>query len=346
VVLYTARAHCVHCPVIGTAFLNTHMNRFQANTLLLLAGCIWGMGFVAQATAMEDVGPYVFIGLRFLVASLFIAPFAWREARRCRAQSPEQQSALLADSPSASVGHALQLSSRDIARFTLIGVTLFAGMAFQQVGLLSTSVTNSGFLTGLYVVFTPILAMLVFADKSSIFVWVAAGLAMLGIFFLSGGNLSELVIGDLLTVCSAVCWALQVVLIARYVGQSGRPLALSFVQFLVTAVLALLVAVAIESFEWQRIVAAAPEILYTGIFASGIAFTLQVIGQRYTTAPQAAIFLSSEAPFAAFFAFLWLGERIAAIGLFGCALILLAMLTVEVLPLLRQSKQDSEQSPS
>ena len=122
------------------------------------------------------------------------------------------------------------------------------------------------------------------------------------------------------------------VMIARFVGQSGRPLALSFVQFLVTAMLGATVALIYEPIVWNRIVDAAPEILYTGVFASGLAFTLQVIGQRYTTAPQAAIFLSSEAPFAAVFAFLWLGERIGLAGVAGCALIFASMLIVELVP--------------
>lgn len=315
-------------PPSATFFLySTRMTRFQANALLLLAGAIWGMGFVAQAKAMEDVGPFLFIGMRFLVASLVILPFAIVEAHR----SPYP------DQLAASVKTWLNLPGKHLARFSLIGVSLFMGMAFQQVGLLSTSVTNSGFLTGLYVVFTPFLAVFVFRDKPASVVWVAALMSMCGIYLLSGGDLRELVRGDVLTVFSAMFWALQVVLIAKFVGQSGRPLALSLVQFMVTAGLALLVAVLIEPFAWSSVLAAAPEILYTGVFASGVAFTLQVIGQRYTTAPQAAIFLSSEAPFAAIFAYLWLGERIAGVGLLGCALILLAMLVVEIVPQWRES---------
>ncbi len=304
------------------------MNRLQANAVLLLAGAIWGMGFVAQSTAMDDIGPFLFIALRFLVACAVVMPFVVIESAKVHRQLT--RTAL--HEPGVLSGSASLLTLVDIGKFALIGLALFAGMASQQVGLLSTSVTNSGFLTGLYVVFTPLLSVALFRSMPHPVIWPAAALALLGIYLLSGGNLGALVVGDLLTILSALFWALQVVMIARFVGQSNRPLALSFTQFLVTALLALVVALVWEPIVWSEIVNAAPEILYTGVFASGIAFTLQVIGQRYTTAPQAAIFLSSEAPFAALFAFLWLSERIGLIGIGGCVLIFSAMLLVELLP--------------
>src|SRR5690606_18670590 len=107
---------------------------------------------------------------------------------------------------------------------------------------------------------------------------------------------------------------------------------LAVTQFAVCALGGLLVAAIIEPIELDAIVAALPEILYAGIFSGGIAFTLQVVGQRYTTPSQAALFLSSESIFAALFGAVFLGERIAGAGLLGCAMILLAILAVEILP--------------
>ncbi len=296
------------------------MKRWQANLVLLIAGATWGMGFVAQATAMDSIGPFLFIALRFIVASVVVLPFALIESGRQKSSQ------------------ATPLVSSDWLKFCLIGACLFAGMATQQVGLLSTSVTNSGFLTGLYVVFTPLLGIVLFREFPHRITWVAAILALTGIFLLSGGDLGRLVIGDALTIGSAAFWALQVVMIARFVGQSGRPLALSLVQFVVTGAIALVCAVIWEPILWSGILSAAPQILYAGIVASGFAFTLQVVGQRYTSAPQAAIFLSSEAPFAALFAFLWLGERIGLTGVAGCGLIFIAMLAVELIPQWRAGK--------
>jgi len=283
------------------------MSRLSANLLLLLAGAIWGMGFVAQQTAMQDLGPFGFIALRFLIASIVLLPFVWRENKRPKQTLPD-------------------LLPIHFLQFASIGLCLFAGMAAQQVGLLTITVTSSGFLTGLYVLFTPFLAVLLFRQWPHPVIWPAALVAMFGIFLLSGGNLASLQRGDFLTVFSAACWALQVVLIARFVGRTNRPLTLSLVQFMITCLLASIIALLFESMSVSAIHAAMFEILYTGIFATGIAFSLQVIGQRYTTAPQAAIFLSSESLFAALFGALFLGERIGWVGLTGCGLIFIAML--------------------
>jgi drug/metabolite transporter (DMT)-like permease len=121
-------------------------------------------------------------------------------------------------------------------------------------------------------------------------------------------------------------------LVGMFMAGSDRPLALSAVQFLVTGAAALLIAALIEPISWAGIVEAAPHLLYSGIVSSGIAYTLQVVGQRWTTAPQAAIFLASESLFGAFFGAVILGERIPLLGYFGCALIFLAMLLVEIVP--------------
>ena len=128
------------------------MTRLQANALLLLAGGVWGMGFVAQAKAMESVGPYLFIAMRFLVACVVVLPFAVMESLRHQ-RLAQQHSAENADGQPTSKEFHL-LTRDDLSKYSLIGAALFCGMACQQVGLLTTSVTNSGFLTGLYVVFT------------------------------------------------------------------------------------------------------------------------------------------------------------------------------------------------
>ncbi|WEX11186.1 DMT family transporter [Chelativorans sp. AA-79] len=295
------------------------MTRLQANILLLLAGAIWGMGFVAQSTAMQAIGPFLFIGLRFAIACIFMLPFALREGKRA-------QNAL---------------SAADWRGFAWIGVILFLGMAAQQVGLLTTTVTNSGFLTGLYVVMVPFLGVLVFRQRPHVIVWPAALTALAGIWLLSGGGAVALKPGDWLTILCALCWAFQVFFIARAASGTGRPVTLAVMQFAVTGAIGLAVALAVEPMEVPAITMALPEILYAGIFSGGIAFTLQVIGQRYTTAPQAAIFLSTEAVFAALFGAVFLGERLPSAGLAGCALILSAILMVELVPALRARRAAS-----
>lgn len=286
------------------------MTRVQANLLLLLAGAIWGAGFIAQSTAMETLGPIWFIGLRFVLATVVATPFAlWEKAR---AASP--------------------LRRRDLAGFVLTGIALFAAAAAQQIGLLTTTVTNSGFLTGLYVVFTPILTVLALRRRPHWVVWPAALMASFGIFLLSGGALAALTAGDMLTILCAVLWSVQMICVGVHAGSSGRPLALSLVQFAVCAVLGCTAGFLFEPVSLTAIKGALPEILYAGLFSSGMAFIFQNIAQRYTSAPQAAIFLSSEALFAAAFGVMLLGETITPAGYAGCAIIFAAMLAVELVP--------------
>ena len=292
------------------------MTRSRANALLLIAGAVWGAAFVAQSTAMDSLGPFAFIALRFALASAVIAPLAYVEAKR-------------ADRT---------LAPRDHGAHALVGLALFLGMAFQQVGLLTTSVTNSGFLTGLYVVFTPLLGIAIFRQWPHRAVWPGVALATLGVYLLGGASFVNLSVGDGLTLVCAMFWALQVVLIGRFVREGNRPIGLALTQFAVTAGLAALVSLAFENTTFEAVLAAGPEILYAGILGSALAFTVQVVAQRHTTAPQAAIFLSSEALFAALFGAMLLGERIGTIGLLGCALMFGAMVLVEIVPMLSRGR--------
>lgn len=290
------------------------MTRPLANLLLLAAGAIWGMGFVAQSTAMAAIGPLLFVALRFALATAVMLPFALMERRR-------------AGRP---------LSRSDMLAFAGIGLLLTGGMLVQQIGMLTTSVTNAGFLTGLYVVMVPLVAVMLFRERPHPTIWPGAALALAGIFLLSGGEIGALTTGDWLNILCAAFWAFQVFLIGRYAAGTGRPVTLAVTQFAVCFVVASLLALVFEPFPLDGVRAALPEILFAGIVSGGIAFTLQVIGQRWTTAPQAAIFLSTEAVFAALFAAIILGERLPAAGLLGCGLILAAILVVELAPHIRR----------
>jgi drug/metabolite transporter (DMT)-like permease len=286
------------------------MTRIQANLILLLTAAIWGAAFVSQNLAMKSMGPLWFVGIRFFIGFLVVLPFAIRE--NGRAKTP--------------------LDGRAIAAYGLCGFALLAGAITQQIGMLTATVTNASFLTGLYVIIVPVLSVIILRRLPHWIVWPAALMALAGIFYLAGGKLSALVVGDFWIILCAFCFGTQVLLVGMFMAGSDRPLALSAVQFLVTGAAALLIAALIEPISWAGIVEAAPHLLYSGIVSSGIAYTLQVVGQRWTTAPQAAIFLASESLFGAFFGAVILGERIPLLGYFGCALIFLAMLLVEIVP--------------
>ncbi|HEV7251775.1 MAG TPA: DMT family transporter [Mesorhizobium sp.] len=295
------------------------MTRLQASLVLLLVGALWGSGFPVQVIGMETVGPMVFLGLRFLIAAVATWPLAVREAR-------------LAPRP---------LSRHEWGMFLWIGLMVFLGSAAQQVGLLHTSVTNSGFLTGLYVVMVPIFAVLIFRQWPHPVVWPAAFLALMGIWLLSGGTFGALNVGDGLTVLAAAFFAVQLILIARYAAQSRRPIALSVLQSLVGGILGLGAGLLIEEVSLAGLRDAAPELLYAGLVSGALAFTLQAIGQAYVSAPVGALLLASEAIFAAVAGAVMLGERVGALGLAGCGLIFAAIVLVEGWPLLQARRRVS-----
>jgi drug/metabolite transporter (DMT)-like permease len=295
----------------------TRMSPRMANLLLLLAGATWGLGFVAQETAMDDIGPTLFIGLRFLAAGLVVLPFAIREFGRT----------------------VDQLSWSGLLKLAPVGIVFFLAMALQQVGLIGTTVTNAGFLTALYVVFVPLILLLILHESQAKIIWPASLIAILGIYLLSGGNINALNWGDWLVIACAVFWALHVILVGKIVVSSGTPVIMATLQFFICSLLGIsgyFLAPYLGIIETEAsltvIRAALPEILYAGIFAGGFAFTLQAIGQQYTSHAAAAIFLSSESLFAAMFGALFLGERLGYLGYLGCALIFVGLLIVELKP--------------
>ncbi|MBB98244.1 MAG: EamA family transporter [Rhodobacteraceae bacterium] len=293
------------------------MSRPVANLLLLLAALIWGSAFVAQSTAMRDLGPLTFTGLRFLIAAIVVAPFAIREHAN-RALAP--------------------LTRGQMLRFTGLGLVFFLAIALQQTGMTVTTVTNAGFLTAIYVVLTPILGLLAFKERPHAVVWPAALVTLAGIWLLGGGGIDRLNAGDLLMIVCAVFWALHVCLLGGMAASSGRPLTLSAWQFAVVGIVAIVPGLILEPVSLQAIAAAGPEILYTSVFSGGLAYTLQTIGQRWTRAGDAAILLSSEALFGALFGALLLGERLTLAGLVGCMLIFFSIVAVQVVPIIGWSR--------
>lgn len=289
------------------------MSRLQANLVLLVAALIWGSAFVAQSTAMESMGPLLFTGLRFVIAAACVAPFALVETRR-HAGAP--------------------IARGQSGLFLVVGLIFFMGIALQQVGLVVTSVTNAGFLTGLYVVMVPALGLIVFRDKPHPIAWPAAAASLGGIYLLGGGSLEGLNWGDGLIIVCAVFWALHVLFVGRVGMASGRPLTLSFVQFSIVGALAFAIGLVFEDLSLAAMKGAAFELFYTGVLSGGLAFTLQVIGQRWTKASDAAIILSAEALFAALCGAVFLGERLTPMGLVGCALIFGAIVAVQIVPML------------
>ena len=294
------------------------MTRLQASALLLLTSVIWGSAFVGQALGMAGVGPLAFTGIRFLLGTLVVLPLAWREWRQLeRAGHP----------PGRVEG----------AQVLLLGLLLCAGVVMQQVGLITTSVTNAGFLTALYVPLVPLLAWVAMRQTPHWTIWPAALGCVAGTWLLSGAGRVEIAAGDWWVIGSALPWSLHVLLVGTVANRVRGPFIVACGQFAVCGVIALTLALASEPITADGLRQAGWAIAYTGIVSVGIGFTLQVVGQRHAHAADAAILMSSEMVFAAIFGAIFMGDRLGAAGLAGCAIILAGILLVQLPPLLRRS---------
>jgi drug/metabolite transporter (DMT)-like permease len=292
--------------------------RAVADSALLLAAVIWGVAFLFQKSAMAHVGPFAFIAARGLVAALALAPLAVRERARAGAASPRGFWSISAWG----------------------GLAFFVAAALQQIGLETATVTNAGFLTGLYVVLTPFVAWIWFRKTPSAIVWPAAALSAVGIWLLGGGTFGALARGDMLVAASALFWAIHVVISAR-AAVYDRPIGFTAAQFAVVGVLGAAAAAALETTTLAGLAAAGIDIAYVALLSSALTFTIMTAALRHTPPAEAAVIVSVETLFAAFAAYVFLGERLTAIGWIGAALILAATLLLHlsavVAALLRRS---------
>ena len=283
------------------------MRRYQADLLLLFAAAIWGFAFVFQKSAMEHIGPNAFIAARSLLAAVALSPLAWIEGRR-----------------------ASQILPTPLLRIALLGGVLFFVAAwFQQVGLITATVSNTGFLTGLYVIITPFVAWFWLGQRLTPQVWIAVALSFVGAWGLGGGTLAGFNGGDGLVAICALFWAIHLVITGAS-SAFGRPITYTAIQFATVGVLGCVAAALTEITSLAGIVAAAPEIAYVGLLSSALTFTLLAIAMKHASAAETAIIVSLETVFAAVAGALLLGERLAPIAIAGAGLILAAIVVVQL----------------
>ncbi len=286
------------------------MTRLQADLVLLLVALIWGAAFVAQKDAMDHVGAYTFVAARFGISALLVLPLALREQKR----GPAPGKAVF----------------RDLA---LLCVAFAAGVLFQQAGLVRTTVTNAGFLTGLYVLFTAIICAVVYKQKLSKIVFPAALLSVAGIGMLSGGlDMAHMNSGDAMVLLCAVGFGFQVALIGRIMQKWQAPFRVCLLQYASITLVSTIAACVFENPGFATIQQAGWAILYAGVISGGIAYTLQVVAQQYTPASDSAVIMSGESVFAAMFGIWLMGDKLTASSATGCGLIIFAILMVEFGP--------------
>ncbi|WP_372240570.1 DMT family transporter [Pseudomonas sp. JG-B] len=291
----------------------------RADILMLITAAIWGAAFVAQRLGMDAVGPFLYTGLRFALGALILLP-------------------LLLVLPKPAVKQPLNRGM--LLGGLLMGLALSLGINLQQVGLLFTSVTNSGFITGLYVIIVPLLGLFL-GHRTGMGTWLGASLAVIGMSLLSVGEGFQVASGDWLQLAGACVWGVHVLLVGFFASRYD-PIRLAILQFAVCALVSLALAVVFEEIRIDAILQAGPAILYGGVIAVAIGYTLQVVAQRHAIASHAAIILSLEAVFAAIAGALLLDESLHTRGYFGCALMFAGMLVAQLWP----QKREVQASPT
>lgn len=293
------------------------MPRPLAVLMLVVCTLFWGFAFLFQKDAMAHMGPLTFTAIRYIIGTVLVAPLALREFRAGRARQ-------------------VRFARRHWGQFVALVLSFFAGVWAQQAAMQASSLTNGGFLTSLYVIFTPFVTIALFRHRPHPIIYFGAPLALAGLYLLTGADVSRFSLSDGLLVVCALAWAVQIAVLAPLVQETGLPVTMSAACFAVTGVLALVGVPLLEQPTLGGIGAGWIDILYTGIFSTAIAFTLQAMGQQYVPPANAAIILSSESLFAALAGFLFLGERLPPLGYAGAALIFGSILLVELVPQLRR----------
>lgn len=302
-------------------------NSMKNTGMLFLAALIWGFAFVAQSAGMNYVGPFTFNAVRCIIGAIVLVPVALL-------YKPEQEIGKT-DNDSIKVEQTMRKTSWLQRNKTLLlgGVScgVFLGVAtnLQQIGIMSTSVGKAGFLTALYIVLVPI-AGIFFKKKCPATVWFGVVCSFAGLYLLcmTGGSFA-LATGDLLLLGCAVVFTGHI-LVIDYFAPKVNGVWMSCIQFLTAGIISAVPMIFTETPTWEGIFAAKLPILYAGVMSCGVAYTLQILGQKNYNPTIAVLILSLESCFSVLGGFLILHETLSARELCGCALMFVAIILAQL----------------
>ncbi len=286
--------------------------KLKGNLMMLLTALIWGTAFVAQSGAMDSVDPLSFMAARYLLGALVLLPVI---AIFSKKQTNENTKTLWLGG-------------------TLCGVVLFIASALQQYGIVYTTTAKAGFITTLYVIFVPV-AGLFFGRRPAWIVWLGVALSTVGFYLLTMTEGFTLALGDLLVLLCAVAFTAHIMVIDRF-SPKVDGVKMSCIQFLICGLLSLIAACIFGPATPAALASAWLPILYTGVLSSGVAYTLQILAQKFTDAVLVSLIGSLEAVFATLAGFVF--WKLGYIGngdvtlrqLGGCLLVFIAVILVQL----------------
>ena len=282
--------------------------------LLLLTATIWGVAFVAQSVGMDYVGGFTFNMARSLIGSAVLLPVIWFMGRNSSKKAKEAQGSS---------------SRKDLLWGGLAcGILMCLASNFQQFGIKYTTVGKAGFITACYIVLVPILGLFL-KKKCSPFIWLAVAMSVAGLYLLCITDGFSIGKGDILVLICAVLFSFHI-LVIDYYSPKVDGVKLSCIQFLVCGILSGIPALIFEKPEMSAVLTAWQPILYAGVMSCGVAYTLQIIGQKNMNPTVASLILSLESCISVLAGWVILGQQLSAREITGCVIMFAAIILAQL----------------
>ena len=293
--------------------------------LLVITAILWGLTFVCQRLGSDYIEAYTYNFLRFSISGFIMLIFYLvnRPIRRKKLSEDE----LVKEK------EVIKANNRDkklVIYGILVGVFLFIGATFQQIGItLTKNASKCGFISATYIVFVPIFCLAVFHDRIRHIIWLYLVVSLVGFFLISIKEGFSLEIGDVFTIISALGYAGQISMISR-IAKRVNGVYLAFVQFLICGVLSMVFMLIFNAPTLENIIKALPSVMFAAIFSGCIAFTLQIYGQKYTDPTIASMIMSLESVFSLIFSMIILKEMLTTREFIGSSLIFLSIIFAQI----------------
>ncbi len=291
--------------------------KMRGNLMLLLTALIWGTAFVAQSAGMDHVQPFTYNGIRTLIGGLVLIPVILLFDRLKPAESR----------PSAEEQRVINKNS--LLGGVCCGVVLCVASCFQQFGVSMTTAGKAGFITALYIVIVPLMGVFI-KKKIPKIIWLCVAIAVAGFYLLCVKEGFSIGTGDLLVLCCAFFFSIHIMVIDHFTAGKVDGVRMSCVQFLVAGIMAIVLMFLFEEPTLASVWNARVSILYAGVMSCGVAYTLQILGQKDTDPTTATLLMSLESVFAALSGWVLLHESLSLKEIFGCALVFVAVILAQI----------------
>lgn len=295
--------------------------QIRQSLILLLCAIIWGTAFVSQSVGMEYIGAFTFNGIRSIIGSVAILPILMYTQKSRQRKAEEQGTPITSEEKKKARKYALCAGIPT-------GVVLFIATNLQQFGIKYTTIGKAGFITAMYIIIVPLLGIFL-KKKVSLTIWISVVISVVGLYLLCMKEQLSLQLGDSLVLGCAFAFSIQIMLIDKF-SPNMNPVLLSFIQFAVSGILSCICMFLFEQPDGNAIMMTWKALVYAGVFSSGIAYTLQIIGQRGLNPTIASLIMSLESVVSVISGFVFLNETMTGREVLGCVLMFGAVVLAQI----------------